>query len=131
METPTIDQQIEWLTKQLQERELGPVQDIFIAIKENLLAIKNHTYQNWKERLNKIDFEKVILDLLNIVHNESSNEVFKNAVQNAEAAIGMINAFKQKRAAQSEFNVDLLEKRKKELDQLSKGMSESYFDEQL
>lgn len=93
---PDLDSQIEWITGQLRTKELGHAQDFFIAIKDNLLSIKQ-----WKLYHSKVDVEKVIEDLVKLLHHmsvPSSNHV----LQNAEASLGLLQAFKQEQGLHHE-----------------------------
>lgn len=92
----TIEDQIEFVD----ELKSGN-KDLILAIKKNLIAIKR-----WNESpaIHNVDVEKVIEDLLNViwsfVQTGSFNKTEKdNSVQNAEAALGMLRAFKQQREA--------------------------------
>lgn len=101
---PTIDQQIKAITDI--EKRLTQKYDIsrqesesIRAIKENLIAIKR-----WNESpvYHNVDVEKVIEDLIEYVkplvpHDLQRAEYRKSCLQNAEAALGMLQAFKEKR----------------------------------
>lgn len=78
-----------------------------LAIKDNLLAIKR-----WREGpvMKDIDCEKVIKDLVKVInvyeatasHTRSLSQT--SAIQNAEAALGMLQALKEKREKYSDFS---------------------------
>jgi hypothetical protein len=97
-EQPTLDEQIEWL-RVLSSVMAVDSDRIIRVIKENLLSIKRwNSNPLWKQ----MDVEKVITDLLKVIsifektgqHNGISKT---SAIQNAEAALGMLQAFKENR----------------------------------
>jgi D-sedoheptulose 7-phosphate isomerase len=109
-EQPTLDEQIKWLDKmhelsrtqypkKHQDQPDSPYEKMLKSIKENLLAIQRWNRNPlWKQ----MDVEKVITDLLKVIsifektgqHNGISKT---SAIQNAEAALGMLQAFKEER----------------------------------
>jgi hypothetical protein len=99
---PTIDQQIELmkfkLSKFIAKHDQGAGQ-IYTAIIKNLQSIKR-----WNESpaYKNVDVVKVIEDLIEVINvfeqTGSYNGIKKtHTIQNAEAAIGMLQAFKQER----------------------------------
>jgi hypothetical protein len=102
---PSIDQQIELLKEMrriLDQKYLSTRahDKASRAIIENLLAIKRFSQST---ALHNVDVEKVIEDLLepakNYIEERSSEEEANNdpSIQNAEAALGMLQAFKKER----------------------------------
>lgn len=99
--TPTIDEQIEFTRQSLLRVGESPV---MTAILENLIAIKR-----WNETsaYHNVNVVKVIEDLLYcatklpLALSYEQRSRYRSAIQNAEAAIGMINVFKQERHAPS------------------------------
>lgn len=113
---PTIDDQIAFM-KNSRHSILGSDDAIYTAIIENLKAIKR-----WNETPvyhGKVDVEKVIEDLLfyakYYADDSSAASAFgmeaKDHVDNAEAALGMLQAFKEEReAGMSPRDLDVLRK---------------------
>jgi hypothetical protein len=102
--TVTIDQQIKFI-RNSRHSILGSDDAIYSAILHNLESIKR-----WNESPvyhGKIDVAKVIFDLMDainiqvdtteLVGSKETKAKFHSAFRNAEAAIEMINAFKQER----------------------------------
>jgi len=113
-EQPTLDKQIKWLDElyalaktprkiggelQSVRSSDGPYETMLKSIKENLLAIKR-----WGSHplFDQLELEKVIMDLLTIVKEYSPQRgpddyAYRSEIQNAEAALGMMQAFVKKR----------------------------------
>lgn len=101
-ERPTIDHQIEFIHSH--RHTFSGFDDLtYLAIEESLKSIKR-----WNESPayhGKIDVEKVIEDLLKKLklsaqrdkHVPDGGERYDDVIQNAEAALGMLQAFKQER----------------------------------
>lgn len=98
IEKPTLDQQIEYITiERISEhfKDSDTDEAMCLAIKENLIAIKRW---NQNPLWSQMDVEKVIEDLVADLRLVSGMDCKATAsVQNAEAALGMLQAFKEKR----------------------------------
>jgi hypothetical protein len=92
----TLDGQIQWLNSISKYYRTTPGKEAISSIMENLLGIKRWN-QNplWKN----MDVEKVIEDLIQHIDdcNPDSATYKHESVQNAEAALGMLRAFKSER----------------------------------
>lgn len=109
----SIDDQIKFITRRkarLADARGFPMA-LHTAIEENLKAIKR-----WREGpVMNIDYEKVIEDLLpaaktllefdsEALHSQPKvKEAIKSSIQNAEAALGMLQALKEKRETKTEL----------------------------
>lgn len=102
-ESSTIQDQIEWITDRkiiVDKKELHIVD----AIIENLIAIKRW---NQNPLWSQLDLEKVLIDIIQDMNDainkygnrddRSAPEKWIDHNQNAEAALGMLQAFKEKR----------------------------------
>lgn len=99
--TPTIDDQIEMVASLLKTDISEGRKVLLRSINENLLGIKR-----WSQNplWSKLDVEKVIEDLIAVIHvweqtGSYSTTDKTSSIQNAEAALGMLQAFKEKRAS--------------------------------
>lgn len=95
----TLDHQIEFMKRQISQPGEISAKTVFVdAIIHNLESIKR-----WNESPayhGKVDVEKVIEDLIAIaksIQSSTHQEQINYAVANAEAALGMLQAFKQER----------------------------------
>lgn len=95
IQKPTLDQQIEYLT-QHQHGMFGDDDIMYQEIKENLLTIK--MWNTTPVYHGKIDVEKVIEDLITTCRLFGAPQNYNDpSIQNGEAALGMIRAFKNDR----------------------------------
>jgi hypothetical protein len=99
-EQPTLDEQIAFIETCLKDKEyVAWAYTTFRQIKENLLAIKR-----WSSNplFDQLDLEKVLSDLVHDMKSIRATQTWENVVydshiQNAEAALGMMQAFREKR----------------------------------
>lgn len=83
---PSLDAQIAFI-RQNRKNATGPDEVMYQEILENLISIK--LWNNHPEWLN-VDVERVITDLLTLIEDDQNP-----FLQNAEAAIGMLQSFKK------------------------------------